>query len=164
MNHIRTLAAICGLVIIGIVATPANGQDRPDSIGVTPLPSVGLPPDLERVLRDYEQHWNAGNTAALVDLFTDDGFVKRRGGWISGHAALREALAGTSGALRLRAVSYAADERVGYIVGAYGYGNEQSVPDRGLFVLALRRGDDGRWLIAADLDSAIQQPPPEDEQ
>ena len=163
MIHIRPIAAICGLVIIGIVATPANGQNRPDSIGVTPLPSVDLPPDLERVLRDYEQHWNAGNTAVLVDLFTDDGFVKRRGGWISGHATLREALAGTSGDLRLRAVSYAADERVGYIVGAYGYGSEPPVPDRGLFVLALRRGDDGRWLIAADLDSAIQQPPPEND-
>lgn len=121
-----------------------------------PLPSVALPPELDRVLRDYERHWRGGDAEALTALFTEDGFVARRGGWIRGRAGLREALQRTSSDLRLRAVAYAVDERVGYIIGAYGYGNEPSVPDRGMFILTLRKGQDGRWLIAADLDGSIR--------
>lgn len=121
-----------------------------------PLPTVALPPGLERVLRDYERHWHAGNADELVALFTEDGFVARRGGWIRGQPGLREALQRTSSDLRLRAVAYAVDGRVGYIIGAYGYGNEPPIPDRGMFILTLRQGEDGRWLIAADLDGAIR--------
>ena len=122
-----------------------------------PLPSVDLPAALDRVLREYERHWQAGDAEALVSLFTEDGFVARRGGWIRGEAELRQALQSTSSELQLRAVAYAVDESVGYIIGAYGYGNEPSVPDRGMFILTLHRGKDGRWLIAADLDGAIRQ-------
>lgn len=121
-----------------------------------PLPSIELPPEMERVLRDYERYWHAGNAEALVELFTDDGSVARRGGWIRGQTALRETLQRTSSDLRLRAVAYEADGRVGYILGAYGYGNEPSIPDRGMFILTLRRAEDGRWLITADLDGAIR--------
>lgn len=121
-----------------------------------PLPSVELPPELDRVLREYEQHWRGGNAEALVALFTEDGFVARRGGWIRGQAGLRDALQRTSSDLRLRAVAYAVDERVGYIVGAYGYGDQPGIPDRGMFILALRRGEDARWLVAADLDGAVR--------
>lgn len=121
-----------------------------------PLPSIELPPEMERVLRDYERYWHAGNAEALVELFTDDGFVARRGGWIRGQTALREALQRTSSDLRLRAVAYESDGRVGYILGAYGYGNEPSIPDRGMFILTLRRAEAGRWFITADLDGAIR--------
>jgi hypothetical protein len=44
-----------------------------------PLPSIALPAELERVLREYEQHWREGNAEALVALFTEDGFVAWRG-------------------------------------------------------------------------------------
>lgn len=121
------------------------------------LPSVDLPPELDRVLRDYEQHWRGGDADALTGLFTEDGFVARRGGWIRGQENLREALQRTSSDLRLRAVAHAIDGTVGYIIGAYGYGEQASVADRGLFILALRRNVDGHWLIAADLDGAIRQ-------
>lgn len=119
------------------------------------LPDVELPPELDRVLREYEQHWQAGNAEALVALFTEDGFVARRGGWIRGREGLRESLQGTSSDLRLRAVAYEVGDRVGYIVGAYSYGEESSV-DRGMFILTLRRALDGRWLITADLDGSIR--------
>jgi hypothetical protein len=42
------------------------------------------------------------------------------------------------------------------MIGAYGYGDQPGIPDRGMFILALRRAEDGRWLIAADLDGAIR--------
>ncbi len=121
-----------------------------------PLASVGLPPELDRVLRDYERHWHAGNADSLLALFTEDGFVARRGGWIRGRESLRGALQRTSSDLRLRAVAYAIDQQVGYIIGAYGYGNESSVSDRGMFILTLGKDADGRWLISADLDGSIR--------
>ena len=121
----------------------------------TRLPSIALPPELERVLRDYERSWAAGDGEALAALFTPDGFVRADAGWIRGTAAIEARYANASGDLRLRAVGYAQEETVGYIVGAYGYGDEANVPDRGTFLLALRRGPSGRWLIAADLDNSI---------
>lgn len=119
-----------------------------------PLPTVELPPELDRILREYEQHWRAGDAEALAALFTEDGFVARRGGWIRGTEGLRESLEGTSSHLRLRAVAYEADNTVGYIIGAYRYGQESA--DRGMFILTLRRLQAGGWLITADLDGSIR--------
>ena len=119
------------------------------------LPSIALPAELERVLRDYERAWAAGDGEALAALFTPDGFVRTEAGWIRGTVAIAARYANVGGDLRLRALAYAESDTVGYIVGAYGYGDAAAVSDRGSFVLALRRGPDGRWLIAADLDHGI---------
>lgn len=119
-----------------------------------PLPTVDLPPELDRILREYERHWRAGDAEALVALFTEDGFVARRGGWIRGREGLRQSLEGTSSHLRLRAVAYEVDDRVGYIIGAYRYGQESA--DRGMFILTLRQAQAGGWLITADLDGSIR--------
>jgi ketosteroid isomerase-like protein len=118
-----------------------------------PLPSVNLPPDLDRVLRDYERAWQAGDAAALAALFTPDGFVPTRFGWVRGSAAVAATYANASGPLRLRALAFATGDTVGYIVGAYGYGQGAGAPDTGNFVLAVRRAAGGSWLIAADLDN-----------
>jgi hypothetical protein len=56
------------------------------------------------------------------------------------------------GALRLRALAYAAQDTLGYIIGAYGSGSDSNVLDTGKFMLALRRGGGGQWLIAGDID------------
>ena len=116
-----------------------------------PLPSVTLPPALDRVLRDYERGWTAGDEAALAELFTADGFVLQGGRPPRrGRAAIREAYASAGAPVALRALAYATADSVGYIVGAYG---ERPGVDQGKFVLALRRGRDGRWRIAADMDN-----------
>ncbi len=122
-----------------------------------PQPSVDLPPELDRVLRDYERHWRSGDEEALAGLFVRDGLVTRRGAWIRGRTAIREQYEGSSSALRLRAVEWAAGDDLGYIIGAFGYGEALPVEDSGTFVLTLRRGADGRWLIVSDLDTAISQ-------
>jgi hypothetical protein len=119
-----------------------------------PLPSVTLPPELDRVLRDYERHWKASDGAALSALFTEDGFINRNG-WIRGREAIRQAYARSGGDLRLRAVGYAAGDTVGYIVGGYRYGEAAS--DGGKFILTLRRAPRGEWKIAAALDAANRQ-------
>jgi ketosteroid isomerase-like protein len=135
---------------LALAARPAPAQTP--ATPYTPLPSITLPSELDRVLRDYERAWRAGDEAALVALFTADGFVPTRPGWVRGAAAIRATYAESQGDLRLRALAFAAADTVGYIVGAYGYGDAPGAPDAGKFVLALRRAPAGPWLIAADLD------------
>ncbi|MBL8959042.1 MAG: DUF4440 domain-containing protein [Gemmatimonadetes bacterium] len=121
-------------------------------------PSIPLPAALERVLRDYEQGWEKGDAAAVARLFTTDGFALPNGKPpAKGHAAIAAAYRGNAGPLRLRALSFATADSVGWIVGAYAYG-ERSSPDIGKFVLALRKDPTGRWLIAADIDNASKSP------
>ena len=53
------------------------------------LPSVTLPQELDRVLRDYEREWKAGSASGLVALFVEDGFVLQPGRPpVRGHAGL----------------------------------------------------------------------------
>lgn len=151
------------LILIIIAPLPARAQEAAQATvqelpqDTAPLiPSIDLPPELDRILRDYETGWAAGDADALAGLFTDDGFVRSQGGWIRGHDSISEKYQNAGGPLRLRAVAYGVDATSGYMVGAYGYGAEEVVEDRGVFVLALRRADTGGpWLIAADLDNSI---------
>ncbi|HJS43874.1 MAG TPA: nuclear transport factor 2 family protein [Gemmatimonadales bacterium] len=139
--------AFVAFALITAITTTAVAQAPP-----VPLPSIALPPELDRVLRDYERGWRAGDEKALAELFTEDGFVPTNGGWVRGRDAIRRNYQNSQGDLRLRAVAYAVADTVGYIVGAYGYGEEGQ--DRGKFVLALRRPRGGAWLIAADIDQS----------
>jgi len=116
------------------------------------LPLVRLPPELQRVLTDYEHAWIGHDAAALALLFAEDGFVLANGEQpVRGRDAIREAYAHSGGPLRLRALDYSTNGPTGYIIGAYS-GNDEA--DAGKFVLALRKRKDGRWLIAADIDNS----------
>jgi len=115
-------------------------------------PSVALPADLDRVLRDYEKAWRAHDAAALVDLFTEDGFVLSPGSPpVRGRAAIARHYAGAGGGLYLRAFGYRVDGRLAWIVG--GFAHAEGAPEDGKFTLTLRRGDGGRWRITSDMDN-----------
>ena len=126
-------------------AAPAAAQE---------IPSVTLPPELDRVLRDYEKAWKAGDTTALANLFSEDGFVLGNGKPpVRGRDKIRTAYDNPSGELRLRALAFATEETIGWIVGAFSYGPSKG--DMGKFVLALQRDSDegATWQIAADMDN-----------
>jgi ketosteroid isomerase-like protein len=140
-----------------MLAAPAQAASPPPVV-VARLPPVALPPELDRVLRDYEKAWQAKDPAALSMLFAEDGFVLASGRPpVRGRDAIRAAYAGAGGPLALRALAYATQGPVGYIIGAYGpvAGGEE----RGKFVLTLRREPAGRWLITADMDNSSQRSP-----
>lgn len=144
-------AGYCVVLLLTAISSTAIAQ-APNA-PPTPLPSIALPPELDRVLRDYERGWHAGDEKALAALFTEDGFVPTGGGWVRGRDRIRQTYENSAGDLQLRALAYAVADSVGYIVGAYGYG-PASAEDRGKFVLALRRAAGGQWLIAADIDQS----------
>lgn len=114
--------------------------------------SVQLPPELARVLTDYEAAWRSRDAAALSRLFATDGFVLPDGHPpVRGRDAIQRQYAGAGGPLALRAIAFAAAGEVGYIIG--GFARQEGEPDRGKFTLTLRKGADGRWLIMSDMDN-----------
>jgi ketosteroid isomerase-like protein len=150
------------LLALAVFATDAGAQGvlgaaAPPSLSQT-LPSVTLPAALDRVLRDYEAAWRRGDAAALAALFAEDGFVLQGGrAPVRGRAAIQAAYAGQGGAkLRLRALAASVADTVGFIIGAYGYGD--AAVDQGKFTLTLRRRPGGPWLIFSDMDNTIPQP------
>ena len=119
--------------------------------------SVTLPPELARVLTDYEAAWKAGDAAALSHLFAEDGFVLAQGkAAVKGRAAIQRLYTHPGSALSLRAFAYATNGDVGYIIG--GYSAERGKPDDGKFTLTLRKSEDRRWLIVSDMDNSNRRP------
>lgn len=142
------------VVMVSALGVPAASAQQPGSAAVDSTPAaVTLPPDLARVLRDYEAAWRDGDGQRLAALFTDDGLAIQNGSpFARGRAAIAGKITGPGGALQLTALAFSASGTLGYIVGSYRY--PETTGPGGRFVLALRMGPDGRWLIAADLDNA----------
>ena len=63
----------------------------------------------------------------------------------------RKHYTGQGGPLALRAIAFAAEGKVGYIIG--GFAQQEGQPDVGKFTLTLRQDTSGRWLIMSDMDN-----------
>ncbi len=141
------------IVAFLLIASPAPAQTPAAAVE----PSIDLPPDVARVLRDYEQAWRRKDAAALSRLFAEDGYVLPNGGApVKGRVAIERHYTGSGGPLFLRAFAFAMEGTVGYILG--GYSGQQGEPDSGKYTLTLRKGPDGRWLIVSDMDSPNRPP------
>lgn len=153
----RSIVAAVVLVLM-LVAGPMRGQNVPETAAFAEFPDVALPPQLDRVLRDYERAWRAGDAVALASLFSEDGFVLQSNRPpIHGRPSIQAAYEGQGGGpLRLRALAFAAGDTVGYIIGAYGYDNTSG--DTGKFTLTLRRAPGEPWLIFSDMDNPNASP------
>jgi ketosteroid isomerase-like protein len=153
------IAGLFSLLLSGMLLQSSPPQPSvtaarpPEAAPPTPLPSVLLPPDLDRVLRDYEKAWQAHDAAALAELFAEDGFVMPGSRPpVRGRSAIRATYGKAGGPLSLRALAFSTSGDIGYIIG--GFGREPGNPDTGKFILALKRAADGRWLIEADIDNS----------
>jgi ketosteroid isomerase-like protein len=115
-------------------------------------PAVFLPPALARVLSDYENAWSKKDAAALAQLFAEGGFVLSSGApMVRGRDAIRRIYTGAGGPLSLRAIAFAPEGNIGYIIGAFS--DRPGAADRGKFTLTLKRDAAGRWLIRSDMDN-----------
>lgn len=154
----RLLPCLLPLALTATAFAQANNAAPASAPAPAPLPSITLPPAIARVLRDYEKAWVARDDAALARLFVADGYALPNGQPpAAGADAIRAAYAGNSGSpLALRALHYAESGDMAYVIG--GFGAQAGQPDFGKFVLVLRRGNDGVWRIAADMDNANAMP------
>lgn len=149
--------------VVGLILAvkPALAQDASEPTAQpTEVPSVTLPPELDRVLRDYERAWRVGDAAALAALFAEDGFILQSNRPpVRGRKAIQAAYeGGNGGPLRLRALAFHTEATTGYIIGAYGYGDGPG--DTGKFTLTLRRTPGQPWLIFSDMDNQNAPPKP----
>lgn len=149
----RIYTAVFAISLSLLTAPSGFAQQQ---IAGTQEPSVNLPPALARVLTDYEAAWRSKDAAALAGLFADDSFVLPNGRLpVRGRAAIQRYYTGQGGPLALRAIAFAADGGVGYIIG--GFAQKEGGPDIGKFTLTLSKGAGGRWLIVSDMDSSNRQ-------
>lgn len=134
--------------LFALLAAP--GCDAGPPASAPPLPSVPLPAELGRVLRDYEAAYARRDAGALAGLFAEDGFLLQPGGPpIRGRAAIAAALQGEGGALVLVPTAYRLGDSAAYIIGTFGA--ERAADEGGKFVLALERRAAEPWRIAADI-------------
>jgi ketosteroid isomerase-like protein len=135
-----------------VLASAASAQQAgPTAPPPAPLPSVTLPPELARVLTDYETAWKARDGKALAALFAEDGFVLSTGTPpVRGRANIERHYAKAGGGLALRALASATSGDLGYIIG--GFSRAAGEPDIGKFTLTLKRVG-GQWLIMSDMDN-----------
>ena len=146
-------------ILVGILlATAVSARAQTEqSIAIVPQPTLELSPSLARVLADYESAWSRRDAQALAALFADDGFVLPNGHPpVRGRDAIARYYEGHGGPLALRAIAFAEEGAVGFILG--GYAAQRGAPDDGKFTLTLRKNRDGRWLIFSDMDSANARP------
>lgn len=166
----RGMKYICLLLLFCVSFMAASGQSPEQSAAQAPakveqakvdpeLASVSLPPELARVLTDYERAWSNKDATSLSELFTVDGFVLSSGSpMVRGRRAIQEFYGRAGGPLALRAVAFATEGNVGFIIG--GFSNRPGEPDRGKFTLTLRRDTQGKWLIMSDMDNSNRRPSP----
>jgi len=137
--------------ILGLLLSSLTVLSAQQASTAVESPSIALPPEINRVLRDYEKGWSDKDPQGLSQLFAQDGFALMSGtNGARGRPAIATIYASAGGDLRLRALAYSAEGNTGYIIGAYRYGADNQ--DSGKFVLALQKVG-GKWLIAADIDN-----------
>jgi len=115
-----------------------------------PLPTVDLPSDLGRLLRERTERWN--DVPALAELYTEQSVLLDPGPrWIRGRLAVAERVAGYfRAAYRVAPIAWSAEGATGHIAGYFTRGDGASTRYLGHVLLSLQKGDDGAWRIAAE--------------
>ena len=141
-----TRAGIGVMAWMAVVAAPGGAQEVPEP--------VELPAGLDRVLRDYETAWRAGDEDGLAAIFTHDGFVlSGPRPPARGTEAIRERYANSQGPLHLIAWDWSISGDVAFIIG--GFAVAEGAPPVGKYVLTLKN-DGERWLIHSDMDGPMR--------
>lgn len=110
-----------------------------------------LPADVRRLVHEREVHWN--DAAALAPLYVEDAVVRTTDnlGWVTGRKAAAAYLAGRFAApFRMTAASFRRTANTSEVAGYLTRGERAAAKPFAYFLLALERGTDGSWRIAAE--------------
>ena len=66
-------------IFLAALLAPDGSEALAQARGGAAPPSVTLPAELDRVLRDYERLWKAGDAAGLAGLFAENGMALSNG-------------------------------------------------------------------------------------
>src|SRR5262249_2299272 len=127
--------------------SPASAKLANDPL----LPAVALPGDLDRLLRAVEKGWN--DKQALAALFTEDSvaFESRAPHWIKGRDEVTTYLSGLfARPSRVTPSSYGIEGSAGHVAAYLTRGEGDAAKHFGQALLAVRKGADGIWRIAAE--------------
>jgi ketosteroid isomerase-like protein len=156
--RLNSSTAVLFLAIALASCTHPQRVDGPEAPALSG-DNANLPPQLARVLREYEDAWQNKDAEALARLFAEDGFVLSSGSPpVRGRTNIEKHYAGAGGPLALRAMAWAKQDDIGYIIGEYA--TDATFTNSGKFTLTLVRGDGDRWLIFSDMDNGHTRPRP----
>jgi predicted TIM-barrel fold metal-dependent hydrolase len=121
-----------------------------------PLPTIKLPAELERVLRERER---ISGTTAPSELYTEDVQVldvsRAEDHWVRGRAAAQRMASAYTPDTRFVPNEYWVDGSAGYIAGTVRTGD--STEDEMHFAFGLKKDSRGEWRIAVEY--ATNKPP-----
>ena len=179
LHHVRK--TIAGLAMLAAACARAPVAERPGQFApvvdhhqhlLSPagaaranrlLPAIDLPQDFARLLQERASQWN--DPAGLAPLYTEDALARilENPGWIAGRSAVARYL-GTRFAApyRITPVSFRRTASSADIAGYLTRGEGAEAKPFASFMLALERGSDSKWRIAAETPilpgPAIEEP------
>jgi uncharacterized protein (TIGR02246 family) len=167
---IAPLAAFVALAAIS--AAPSTAAEAPETVAPTRRPAVSVDADAIRAIgKQWMVFYQAGNYAAIPELYTEDAVIMARGRpRMEGRAALRQSIgklaAGRKVAIDITERELEVRGDVAWFVSdfkvTYTPPDAASPPkvEYGRSMLIYLRGADGRWRIHRDMDSPAPAPPP----
>lgn len=117
------------------------------------LPSVQLPPELARLLREFGKNWRS--ESGLAPLLTEDSMLVKRDmkNWVKGRDIASGVWSRTYGEeITLVPVGYQIDNSTGYIM-AYLGDTDPEPTLWGQAMIALKKEKDGQWRIVGKMIS-----------
>lgn len=170
----KLLRSVCAWVLLaGCAHGPARAVEKRSEIvplfdhhqhlmspaAITPpeplLPAIQLPEELDALLR---RRGEISGSSAPSDVFTRDAQILRinQGDWVRGQDAVHDFLGFVAKGIRYIPNAYGVDGSAGYIAGTVRLG--EPAEEVLNFLMALKKGSDGKWRISAE--SATLKPPP----
>ena len=122
------------------------------------LPTVELPADIDRVIREWERLMRSPDPNGFVALFAEDALLSQPTGWARGRDAIANVARNSGTAnVRVRAHQFAVADSIATVTGSLG--DATTSRDIAKVTFTLRRGTGG-WLITSFLRENRPTPTP----
>ena len=155
------------IVTLGLALVAANATTQPAAAGKAGGKSLASV--FAQRLAEWEAAANRKDAASIAALYTDDGVLMApNAASVRGRAAIEAFFKGMfdHGArdVKLVQIGAAGSGSIGYAAGTYEFTSgpmgTQAVHDTGKYIVGMKRGADGKWLIAHDIFNSDLPCPP----